>query len=129
MEKKTTLAQERKILLALVRCMLIILSSSKEIYIFVFMILVFRSEISIKMQYVLLQKHVASHRWQFDSQNIGRCPDGHRPVPGRTSSGAGMGIGQFDKRFLNVPCTCQTLLDARPGTIRCPDGRRLNCTI
>jgi len=36
----------------------------------------------------------------------------------KTSAGARTGIGQFDKRFFNVPCTCQTLLDAR-----------LNCTI
>ena len=38
------------------------------------------------MQYVHLQKHVASHQWQFDSYNIGRCPDGHRLVPGRASA-------------------------------------------
>jgi len=28
----------------------------------------------------------ASQRWKFDLLNIGRCPDGHRPVPGRASA-------------------------------------------
>jgi len=48
-------------------CMLIILSCSKEKYFFILLFLVFISEISMNMQYLLLQKHVASHRWHFDS--------------------------------------------------------------
>jgi len=44
--------------------------------------------------------------------------------PGRASSGARTGIGRFVKRFLLFPGACQTSYDARPGTIRCPDGRR-----
>ena len=60
---------------------------------------------------------------------IVRCPDGHRPVPGRASSGARTGIGRFVKRFLKVPGACQTSYDAQPGTVRCPDGHRWNRTI
>jgi len=53
----------------------------------------------------------------------------HRPVPGRASSGARTGIGRFVKRFFKVPGACQTSYDARPGTVRYPDGHRWNRTI
>jgi len=46
-----------------------------------------------------------------------------------TSTGARTGIGQFDKRYLKVSSACQTSYDARPGTVRCPDGHRWNRTI
>ena len=51
---------------------------------------------------------------------IVRCPDGHRPVPGRASADL---LSDF------FPGACQTSYDARPGTVRCPDGRRWNRTI
>ena len=81
---------------------LFIPSCSNEISIFVFMVLVVRSERSMLMQYVRLRIHVASHQWQLDSYNIGLCPDrqsswrlsspsdivqcptGHRTMPGQT---------------------------------------------
>ena len=78
----------------LVHCMLFILSCSSEIcnyYNYLYLnFLVSRSEIIQQMQYVLLQIHVASHRWQFDSciiktsagarTGIVRCTDGHRSI-------------------------------------------------
>jgi len=39
----------------------------QNIYFCIYVLLVIKSEIYMQIQYVLLQKHVASHRWQFDS--------------------------------------------------------------
>ena len=50
-----------------------------NIYFCLYMFLVFRSRILMQMQYVL-QNHVASHRWQFDSLSIGWCPGGHGQI-------------------------------------------------
>jgi len=47
-------------------------SAAQNKYIFCIYVLVFRSGISMLMQYVILQKHVTSHRWLFDSYHIGR---------------------------------------------------------
>ena len=108
MVMETTLAQDCKNSNSiLVHCMLIILSCSSEIYFFVFMFMVFRSDISMKMQYVLLQKHV------FFSPVAVRLIK-HRPVPGRASSGTRTGIGRFVKRF------SWRLSDI----VRCPAGHR-----
>ena len=53
----------------------------------------------MKMQNVLLQINTASHWWQFDSYNTGRC------------------IGRLVKRFSKVPGAFQTSYDARPGNV------------
>ena len=101
------------------------------------------------MQYVHLQKHVAAHRWQFDSLNIGRCPGGHHPVAGRASADllrvfscswrlsdivrcptghrtvpGWAPLKSYDNFFIQirpVPVRCvQTPAGPRPGTVRSP---------
>jgi len=68
----------------------------------------------LSFQYVFQQVHVASHRWQFHSSNIGRCRtkivvcrDVHRPIC--------LVICESLWRFTDI--------------LRCPGGRHWNRTI
>jgi len=100
-----------KISIVLVRCMLIILSCSSEIYIFVFMFLVFRSLCKCNM---------------YICKNTSLLTGGSSTH--KTSAGTRTGIVQFVKRFFNVLSACQTSYDVWLGTVRCPVGHRWNRT-
>ena len=77
------------------------------------------------MQYVHLQKHVASHRWQFDSLNIGRCPVlrdflmflalvRHRTLSGRAP------LESYDIFYTKIVRCPSDVCKRRPGTVWCP---------
>ena len=70
-----------------------------------------------KCNMFFLQKHVASHRWQFDSLNIGRCLDGHRPVPGRASADLLRDIWKFPALVRHRTMPGRAPYDARMGTV------------
>jgi len=68
MEVKTTLVQDcKKVNSTCLLCVLHPQLLKRNIIFFKCFILVFRSEISMQTQYVLLQIHAAYHGWQFDS--------------------------------------------------------------
>ena len=98
-----------KISIALVRCMLIILSCSSEIYIFVFMLL-------------FLEVINLCNCNMYICKNTSLLTGGSSTH--KTSAGARTGVGRFVKRFFNTISACQTSYDVRPGTVRCPVGHR-----
>ena len=118
---ETTLAQDCKKSVALVRFMLI-LSCSSEIYIFC--IYVF----GLKKWYIYVNAICTSAKTRRFSPVAVRLIK-HRPVPGRESFSARTGIVRFVKRSFYVLGAWQTSYDVRPGTVRCPVGHRWNRTI
>jgi len=105
--------------IALVRCMFI--SCLIEMYIFCIMFLVLKWNIYVNT--------ICSSAKTFCFSPVAVRLIKHRPVPGWASSFARTSIDRFVKRFSIVPGDCKTSYDARPGTVRCPDGHRWNCTI
>ena len=108
--EKHTCSRQQQNSIALVRCMLIILSCSSEIY------YLYSCFWSLEIKYLckcnmffckntsLLTGGSLTHETSVCARTgIVRCPDRHRPVSGRASSGA------------------------RTGIVRCPDGHRPIC--